>query len=130
MRPVPLAHIQCDDLRIAEAGASLSGGERQRLSIARALLKNSPILILDEPTSSLNALSEEAVFRALGHLRTGRTTIVIAHRLSTIRDAHTILVMEHGQIVEQGNHNELLAADGAYARLYNSQFAGAAAEIV
>ena len=98
---------------IAEAGASLSGGERQRLSIARALLKNAPILILDEPTSSLDALSEGAVFAALKRLKSGRTTIVIAHRLSTIRDANRILVLDQGRIVAQGSHSELLDVERA-----------------
>jgi ABC-type multidrug transport system fused ATPase/permease subunit len=102
---------------IAEAGASLSGGERQRLSIARALLKNAPILILDEPTSSLDALSEEAVFRALNRLRAGRTTIVIAHRLSTIRDADRILVLHGGRIIAQGTHRDLLLANDLYRRM-------------
>jgi ATP-binding cassette subfamily B protein len=102
---------------IAEAGASLSGGERQRLSIARALLKDAPILILDEPTSSLDALSEEAVFDALRRLRAGRTTIVIAHRLSTIRDADRILVLNDGRIVAQGTHQELLLGNDLYRRM-------------
>jgi ATP-binding cassette subfamily B protein len=102
---------------IAEAGGSLSGGERQRLSIARALLKNAPILILDEPTSSLDALSEEAVFDALRRLRTGRTTIVIAHRLSTIRDADRILVLHEGRITAQGTHRELLLNNDLYRRM-------------
>jgi ATP-binding cassette subfamily B protein/subfamily B ATP-binding cassette protein MsbA len=102
---------------VAEAGASLSGGERQRLSIARALLKNAPILILDEPTSSLDALSEEAVFRALSRLRAGRTTIVIAHRLSTIRDANRILVLHDGRIIAQGTHRDLLMSNDLYRRM-------------
>src|SRR6185369_9678373 len=92
---------------IAEAGGSLSGGERQRLSVARAIIKNAPILILDEPTSSLDAISEEIVFGALRRLRTGRTTLVIAHRLSTVRDADCILVLDGGQIVAKGRHEEL-----------------------
>ena len=90
------------DTAIAEAGGGLSGGERQRLSVARAILKNAPILILDEPTSSLDAISEEIVFAALRRLRAGRTTIVIAHRLSTVRDADRILVLDGGRIVAQG----------------------------
>ncbi|MEQ1575395.1 MAG: ABC transporter ATP-binding protein [Vicinamibacterales bacterium] len=102
---------------VAEAGGSLSGGERQRLSIARAVLKNAPILILDEPTSSLDALSEEAVFEALRRLRVGRTTIVIAHRLSTIRDADRILVLHDGRILAQGTHGELLAENELYRRM-------------
>lgn len=102
---------------LAEAGASLSGGERQRLSIARALLKDAPILILDEPTSSLDALSEQAVFDALRRLRQGRTTIVIAHRLSTIRDANRILVLHEGRVAAQGTHAELLATNDLYRRM-------------
>jgi ATP-binding cassette subfamily B protein/subfamily B ATP-binding cassette protein MsbA len=105
------------DTPLAEAGGSLSGGERQRLSIARALLKNAPILILDEPTSSLDALSEEAVFAALRKLREGRTTVVIAHRLSTIRDANRILVLHEGRIAAQGTHTELLASNELYRRM-------------
>jgi ATP-binding cassette subfamily B protein/subfamily B ATP-binding cassette protein MsbA len=105
------------DTPLAEAGGSLSGGERQRLGIARALLKDAPILILDEPTSSLDALSEEAVFEALRRLRQGRTTIVIAHRLSTIRDANRILVLHEGRIAAQGTHQELLASNELYRRM-------------
>jgi ABC-type multidrug transport system fused ATPase/permease subunit len=102
---------------VAEAGATLSGGERQRLGIARALLKDAPILILDEPTSSLDAISEEAVFDALRRLREGRTTLVIAHRLSTIRDASRILVLHEGHLVAQGTHDELLASNDLYRRM-------------
>ena len=91
------------DTLVAEAGATLSGGERQRLGIARALLKDAPILILDEPTSSLDAISEEIVFDALRRLRDGRTTIVIAHRLSTIRDADRILVLHDGRAGRAGH---------------------------
>jgi ATP-binding cassette subfamily B protein len=96
------------ETEIAEAGGGLSGGERQRLSVARAILKNAPILILDEPTSSLDAISEEIVFRALRRLRAGRTMIVIAHRLSTVRDADRILVLDGGSIAAQGRHDDLL----------------------
>jgi ATP-binding cassette subfamily B protein len=105
------------DTLIAEAGATLSGGERQRLGIARALLKNAPILILDEPTSSLDAISEEVVFDALRRLRSGRTTLVIAHRLSTIRDADRILVLHDGSLIAQGAHDELLATNELYRRM-------------
>ena len=105
------------DTPLAEAGGSLSGGERQRLGIARALLKDAPILILDEPTSSLDALSEEAVFSALRRLRQGRTTVVIAHRLSTIRDANRILVLHEGRIAAQGTHQELLGSNELYRRM-------------
>jgi ABC-type multidrug transport system fused ATPase/permease subunit len=102
---------------VAEAGATLSGGERQRLGIARALVKNAPMLILDEPTSSLDALSEAGVFDALRRLRRGRTTIVIAHRLSTIRTATRILVLQEGQLMAQGTHDELLASNVLYRRM-------------
>jgi ABC-type multidrug transport system fused ATPase/permease subunit len=105
------------DTEIAEAGASLSGGERQRLSVARAILKNAPILILDEPTSSLDAISEEIVFAALRHLRANRTTIVIAHRLSTVRDADRILVLDGGKIAAQGRHDDLLKTNQLYRRM-------------
>jgi ABC-type multidrug transport system fused ATPase/permease subunit len=102
---------------VAEAGGGLSGGERQRLSVARAILKNAPILILDEPTSSLDAISEEIVFAALRRLRAGRTTIVIAHRLSTVRDADRILVLDGGRIAAQGRHEELLKSSRLYRRM-------------
>jgi ABC-type multidrug transport system fused ATPase/permease subunit len=102
---------------IAEAGGSLSGGERQRLSVARAILKDAPILILDEPTSSLDAISEEIVFAALRRLRAGRTTIVIAHRLSTVRDADRILVLDGGDIAAQGTHESLLQSSLLYRRM-------------
>jgi len=105
------------DTEIAEAGGSLSGGERQRLSVARAIIKNAPILILDEPTSSLDAISEEIVFAALRRLRAGRTTIVIAHRLSTVRDADCILVLDGGQIAAKGTHEELLTSSQLYRRM-------------
>jgi ABC-type multidrug transport system fused ATPase/permease subunit len=105
------------DTEIAEAGGGLSGGERQRLSVARAILKNAPILVLDEPTSSLDAISEEIVFAALRRLRAGRTTIVIAHRLSTVRDADRILVLDGGQIAAQGRHEELLKSSRLYRRM-------------
>jgi len=105
------------ETQIAEAGAGLSGGERQRLSVARAILKNAPILILDEPTSSLDSISEEIVFEALRKLRAGRTTIVIAHRLSTVRDADSILVLDGGRISARGRHEELLKRSGLYRRM-------------
>ncbi|OLD20328.1 MAG: hypothetical protein AUJ01_04315 [Acidobacteria bacterium 13_1_40CM_3_65_5] len=105
------------DTEIAEAGGGLSGGERQRLSVARAILKNAPILILDEPTSSLDSISEEIVFAALRRLRAGRTTIVIAHRLSTVRDADRILVLDGGKIAAQGRHDELLKTSQLYRRM-------------
>jgi ATP-binding cassette subfamily B protein/subfamily B ATP-binding cassette protein MsbA len=102
---------------VAEAGATLSGGERQRLGIARALLKDAPILILDEPTSALDAISEEAVFAALRRLRAGRTIVVIAHRLSTIRDATQILVLHEGRLIARGTHDQLLATNELYQRM-------------
>jgi ABC-type multidrug transport system fused ATPase/permease subunit len=105
------------DTRVAEAGGGLSGGERQRLSVARAILKNAPILILDEPTSSLDSISEEIVFAALRRLRAGRTTIVIAHRLSTVRDADAILVLDGGRISAHGRHEELLKTSQLYRRM-------------
>ncbi len=108
-----------------EVGA-VSGGEKQLITIARAFLADPAILILDEATSSVDTRTEVLIQHAMAALRTDRTSFVIAHRLSTIRDADTILVMEHGRIVEQGNHDELLAANGAYADLYNAQFAGVA----
>jgi ATP-binding cassette subfamily B protein len=105
------------ETEIAEAGGGLSGGERQRLSVARAILKDAPILILDEPTSSLDAISEEIVFAALRRLRAGRTTIVIAHRLSTVRDADRILVLDGGRIAAQGRHEELIETSQLYGRM-------------
>ena len=114
---------------IDEEGANVSMGERQLITIARAFLARPAILILDEATSSVDTRTEVLIQRAMNSLREGRTSFVIAHRLSTIRDADVILVMEHGQIVEQGTHDELLTAGGAYARLYAAQFAGALAEV-
>ncbi len=109
------------DTVVGERGYRLSGGEKQRIAIARVLLKNPPVLILDEATSSLDTVSERVVQRALDEAREGRTTIAIAHRLSTIIDADRILVIRAGQIVEQGTHAELLALGGEYAALYEQQ---------
>ncbi|MGD0022445.1 MAG: lipid A export permease/ATP-binding protein MsbA [Smithellaceae bacterium] len=110
------------DSNIGELGTKLSGGEKQRISIARALLKNAPILILDEATSSLDSEAEIEVQEALDNLMKGRTTLVIAHRLSTIRNADRIIVLVNGEIMEEGNHETLLAKKGEYFRLYNLQF--------
>ncbi|WP_372986143.1 ABCB family ABC transporter ATP-binding protein/permease [Marinobacter sp.] len=109
------------DTKVGERGLKLSGGEKQRVAIARVILKNPPLLILDEATSSLDSLSEQAILGALREVSRQRTTLVIAHRLSTIRDADTILVMDAGRIVESGHHNELLALDRHYARLWRQQ---------
>jgi ATP-binding cassette, subfamily B, bacterial MsbA len=114
------------DTMIGENGIKLSGGERQRIAIARALLKNPPVLILDEATSNLDSDSEKAVQSALEELMKGRTTLVVAHRLSTIRNVDRIYVLMDGRIAEQGSHDELLARNGEFARLYNMQFASQA----
>jgi ATP-binding cassette subfamily B protein len=110
------------DTMIDEEGSSLSAGERQLVTIARAFLSDPALLILDEATSSVDTRTELLVQQAMAALRADRTSFVIAHRLSTIRDADLILVMEHGAIVEQGTHDQLLEAGGAYARLYDAQF--------
>jgi ATP-binding cassette subfamily B protein len=118
------------DSVLDDESGSVSAGEKQLLTIARAFLANPTILILDEATSSVDTRTEVLIQRAMTALRSNRTSFVIAHRLSTIRDADTILVMESGNIVEQGNHEELLARRGAYYNLYNAQFAAAAVEVV
>jgi subfamily B ATP-binding cassette protein MsbA len=110
------------DTMIGERGVTLSGGQRQRIAIARAVIRNTPILVLDEPTSGLDAASEQAVFEALDRLMKGRTCIVIAHHLATIRRAKIIFVVKDNTIVERGSHDELLSAGGLYAELYEIQF--------
>jgi ATP-binding cassette subfamily B multidrug efflux pump len=117
------------DTVLDDEGANVSAGEKQLLTIARAFLAQPSVLILDEATSSVDTRTEVLVQKAMSALRSDRTSFVIAHRLSTIRDADLILVMENGQIVEQGNHASLLAAGGAYARLYEAQFAAPVAEV-
>ena len=116
------------DTVVGERGMQLSGGQRQRVSIARALLKNSPVLVLDEATSHLDAVNEQQVRQALERLMEGRTTLVIAHRLSTIRNADQIVVLDGGHLVEQGNHQELLGRQGLYAQLVSTQLVRALAE--
>jgi ATP-binding cassette subfamily B protein/subfamily B ATP-binding cassette protein MsbA len=107
--------------RVGERGVKLSVGEKQRVSIARALLKNAPILILDEATASVDTSTEKLIQEALEHLMLNRTSFVIAHRLSTIRRADQILVIKHGEIIERGAHGELMAAEGLYAKLARIQ---------
>jgi ATP-binding cassette subfamily B protein/subfamily B ATP-binding cassette protein MsbA len=109
------------DSRVGERGVKLSVGEKQRVSIARALLKNTPILILDEATASVDTATEKLIQEALERLMANRTSFVIAHRLSTIRKADQILVMQHGRIIERGTHEELLALSGLYSRLARIQ---------
>jgi ATP-binding cassette subfamily B protein len=117
------------DTEISEQASNLSQGQKQLLTIARAFLADPAILILDEATSSVDTRTEVLIQRAMEDLMRGRTTFVIAHRLSTIRNADVILMMEHGRIVEQGTHQQLLSANGQYAALYQSQFADRAVPV-
>jgi ATP-binding cassette subfamily B protein len=112
------------DTIVGERGMTLSGGQRQRITIARAIIRNSPILVLDEPSSGLDPAAEQLVFDALANLMTGKTSIVIAHRLATVRRADVIFVIDNGKVVESGTHAELLAGGGLYSRLYELQFRG------
>jgi subfamily B ATP-binding cassette protein MsbA len=114
------------DTLIGERGVNLSGGQRQRIALARAIIRDAPILLLDEPTTGLDAGSEALVVQGMARLMANRTVLVIAHRLSTIKRADLILVLEHGEIVERGTHQELLARGGRYAELYELQFRGQA----
>jgi ATP-binding cassette subfamily B protein len=115
---------------VGELGGQLSGGQRQRISIARAFLKNAPIILLDEPTSALDSESEQAIQRALVQLTERRTTLVIAHRLATVLNADRIHVIDKGRLAESGTHRELIAAGGIYGRLYDIQYAPAEREAV
>ena len=114
------------DTVLAESGSNLSEGQRQLLAIARAVLADPKILILDEATSSVDTRTEMHIQKAMAELMKNRTSLIIAHRLSTIRNADVIVVLSHGEIVETGNHDELLARGGEYSKLYESQFAGIA----
>jgi ATP-binding cassette subfamily B protein len=112
------------DTYIGDRGIKLSGGQRQRLAIARAFLKDAPILILDEATSALDSETENTIQESFAKLSKGRTTIVIAHRLSTLRNMDRLIVLDNGKIVESGNHKELLRQGGIYAKLWNMQSGG------
>ena len=112
----------CYDTRITSDGASLSQGQRQLLAIARAAVADPPVLILDEATSSIDTRTEALIEKGMDRLMEGRTVFVIAHRLSTVRNANAIIVLEHGQVVERGDHDALLAQKGEYYQLYNGMF--------
>jgi subfamily B ATP-binding cassette protein MsbA len=110
------------DTLVGERGVTLSGGQRQRLAIARAIIRDTPILIMDEPSSGLDSASEKIVFEALERLMKGKTTLVVAHRLATVQRADMIMVLDQGRIVESGKHQQLLKHGGLYARLHELQF--------
>ena len=114
------------DTRIAQKGASLSGGQRQRLTIARALLKNSPVLILDEPTSALDTVTQAVFQKMFREIKVGKTSITVSHRLSLVEDCDVIYMMDKGRFIEQGTHAELIALRGSYFRLYSHQEEGGA----
>jgi len=117
------------DTIVGERGATLSGGQRQRIAIARAVIRDTPILILDEPTTGLDSTSEQAVLEALDRLMKGKTSIVVAHHLSSIRHADNVFVIKDSELVEQGTHDELMAADGVYSELFKTQSSGSAGEL-
>ena len=110
------------DTKVGSFGSRFSGGEKQRIAIARAILKNAPILILDEATSSIDTRTEALIEKGMDRLMEGRTVFVIAHRLSTVRNSHAIMVLEHGKIIERGSHEELIAQRGKYYQLYTGMF--------
>ncbi len=117
------------DTIVGERGATLSGGQRQRIAIARAVIRDAPILILDEPTTGLDSTSEEAVLEALDNLMEGKTSIVVAHHLNSIRHADVVFVIKDSELVEQGTHDELMAADGVYSELFKTQSSGSPGEL-
>jgi ABC-type multidrug transport system fused ATPase/permease subunit len=116
------------DTPVGELGSQLSGGQRQRIALARAFLKNAPVILLDEPTSSLDSETEQIIQSALAELTRGRTTIVIAHRLATVANADVIHILDKGRLVETGTHRDLIQRGGLYAKLYRIQFAESIAD--